>query len=117
MKHQRRRLKILVLCLVTLLGWGLYKSSRDSSAEKFIAVEDGLYVTDWSVSKIFGPGTERQQQYVKQFQYMGIEKLEAPILYRIGVQQTAGGEEDILLAPFDPSRPESALALRPTSPK
>ncbi len=78
-----------------------------------LPLEDALWVCDWKITKIDGPGTQEQASIVKQFRAAGLSDLKftAPILYRMGGSASKGPREGILMDPFDPRYPDNARAL------
>lgn len=79
-----------------------------------LSLEDALWVSDWEISKIYGPGTTEQQTIVRQLRSSGLKDADFDtfILYRMGGSSSMNSNEGLLLMPFDPSRPQDALALK-----
>ena len=74
-------------------------------------LKDVLYVSNWDITKIYGPGTEEQMQIVKAFEAIGITNYNSTVLYRMGGKNSFNGAEGLILAPFNPNKPESARVL------
>ena len=75
-------------------------------------LEDVLYVSNWEITKIYGPGTETQAAIVKKFSAIGIETYDTTLLYRMGGKNTMDGNEGVILSPFNPQSPQDALKLK-----
>ncbi len=76
-------------------------------------LEHILWVFDWNMTKIDGPGSQEQASIVKQFRAAGLSDLKfiAPILYRMSGSASGDPREGILLYAFDPQNPDNARAL------
>jgi len=79
-------------------------------------LQEALWVCDWDITKIYGPGTPEQAAIVEQFRAKGLSNLKftAPILYRMETSSSGDSRdprEGILMSPFDPKHPEAARAL------
>ena len=114
---QKRSERIAALILIGLFlgvtvvaGIGAYLINR---TPRLIPLEDALWVTDWNLEKIHGPGTPQQLMILRQLTGPEGPKLNfsAPVLYRMGGTNTSQVTEGILLYGFDPKRPEMALML------
>ena len=91
--------------------WFYHYKTQES---KLMPIEEALYVTDWEITKVYGPGTPQQTKIVEQFRSSGGDKLEfdSPVLYRMNGSMSVSSGEGILLLGFDPSHPEMAHSLK-----
>ncbi len=91
--------------------WFYHYKKRET---KLIPIEEAMYVTDWDITKIYGPGTLQQAKIVAQFKSSGGDNLEfdSPVLYRMNGSTSGNSGEGVLLLGFDPSRPEMAHSLK-----
>jgi hypothetical protein len=114
---QKRSERIAALILIGLflgvsavVGIGFYLANRKADE---IPLKDALWVTDWNIEEIHGPGSLQQERILIQLNGPEWTKLKftAPVLYRIpeGVPHPSEG---LLLYGFDPDHPEMALALK-----
>jgi len=103
----------IVAAVVAVAVWVLRVESRPAS----LTLEDALWVSDWDITALHGPGTEEQRDIVRQLLAFDHDfgRFETPILYRMGGSSAVGAPEGILLIPFDPRRPEDAFELRAES--
>lgn len=77
--------------------------------QKRIPIAQALWVTDWEIQHLYGPGTTRQQKIVD---LLGSHlEFEAPVLYRMGGSGSHDPSEGLLIYGFDLKRPEMAKAL------
>ncbi|MBB5351824.1 hypothetical protein HNR46_002063 [Haloferula luteola] len=99
--------------VVTAAGIGITWHFVENRELKTRPLEDALWVCDWDVTKIYGPGSPEQASVVKQFRNGGLTNLKfaAPTLYRMGGSSSHDSREGILMVPFDPRHPETARAL------
>jgi hypothetical protein len=92
--------------LIVVAGLAVYLANQKPTA---IPIEQALWVTDWEIERIYGPGTPEQQMIVAQF---GSDlEFEAPVLYRMGRPSASNPSEGLLLYGFDPDHPEMAKLL------
>jgi len=107
------RLLLSIIVIVTAGSYIAYKMPNSLTAqEPSYPLTNVLFVSDWEITQIYGPGTAQQQRIVEQFQALGITSFNSPVLYRAGGKNTANGQEGLILAPFDPQNPKSALKLK-----
>lgn len=112
-----RRASIIGICAtVTSIGaiaWFIHSNH----IRTFLSLDDALWVSDWNVTSIYGPGTKEQNDIVQQLRVSGREfgQFKTPILYRMGGDSSMKSSEGILMIPFDPNRPQDALALKAES--
>lgn len=111
-RHRSAAVFVAGIAIALALAWGAWQGFKNWSPQTK-TLEEALWVCDWSITRIYGPGTQEQASVVDQFRSVGLAKLEftAPILYRMGGPRDGDPREGILLNPFDPRHPESALAL------
>lgn len=102
-----------LLCGALAIG-GVWFYHYKKQEAKLMPIEEAMYVTDWDISKIYGPGTPQQAKIVAQFRSSGGDKLEfdSPVLYRMNGSISGNSGEGILLLGFDPNRPEMAHSLK-----
>ena len=105
---------IIGLLIGSLVVLGIWFYTSKIQDQKSLSLEQALYVTDWDITKIYGPGTPQQASIVKQFQAYGGEQLkfDRPILYRMDGNTSGSLSDGILLMSFDPTHPETALYLK-----
>jgi len=106
--------KFLVLtgALLLLFVSSLYVYWVMCAKGKEYPLEDVLYVTNWEITKIHGPGTAEQAAIVKKFGELGIKTYNTTLLYRMGGKNTMDGNEGVILTPYDPHSPKDALKLK-----
>jgi hypothetical protein len=113
-KKGKERLAALIMIglfggVVVFTGLSIFMNSKKRPK---IPIEQAMWVTDWDIERIYGPGSPEQQKIVNQFRKLG-DPLEfnAPVLYRMGASSAGNPSEGILLIGFDPKRPETARVL------
>jgi hypothetical protein len=92
------------------LLWG-WKSTQTARFRKEAPIEEALWVSNWDVTRVYGPGTAEQTAVVAKLKEFGLGEVRfgEPILYRMGPAATAG--QAILMSPFDPLNPKRASLL------
>ena len=112
-KSERLAGTILISLLFSALAisavwYYLHKTQTPES----IPIERAMYVTDWNISKIYGPGTPQQSTIVEKFKSTGKQlTFITPVLYRMGADP-GDTNEGILMIGFDPANPETAHQLK-----
>jgi hypothetical protein len=105
----------LLLAAITIGGiWFYLYKQNESKNIPMIPIEEAMYVSDWNITKIYGPGTPQQAEIVDQFKSYGGDGLKfySPVLYRMNGSSSDNPREGILLLGFDPKHPEMALQLK-----
>ncbi len=102
----------LLLSAITIGGGWFFLEMQNES--KNIPIEKAMYVSDWNITKIYGPGTPQQAKIVEQFKARGSRNLEfgGYVLYRMPNKISDTFDEGILLLGFDPKNPKSTLQLK-----
>jgi hypothetical protein len=79
-----------------------------------LPLEKALWVSDWDITKIYGPGTPEQQAIVQRLKATEAAAMtfSEPVLYRSGGSQTTQGNQGIVMIPFNPKDPKAALVLK-----
>ena len=97
---------------VLVIGLVWYFENREDDTA-LLPIEEAMYVTDWEITKIYGPGTLQQAKIVEQFNSARDEEItfENPVLYRMPGEGSSSSD-GIMLFGFDPNRPEMARHLK-----
>jgi hypothetical protein len=96
--------------LTVALLWG-WQSNQNARFRREAPIEEALWVSNWDITKVYGPGTPEQTAVVAKLKEFGLSEVRfgEPILYRMGPAATAG--QAILMSPFDPLNPKRASLL------
>jgi lipopolysaccharide export system protein LptC len=112
-KSERMAGTILIALLLAVVVIGAFWFYLHKKNEKeVISIEEAMYVSDWDITKIYGPGTPEQAVAVKKFKSQGKIDFTSPVLYRMGKDKNINSNEGVLLLPFDPKNPKMALQLK-----
>ena len=78
-----------------------------------ISLEGSLWVCDWEMKKFYQPGSLEQRQVLAKLDSAELREMRfaSPVLYRMGGNMSMDSREGLMLAPFDPGRPELARHL------
>ena len=107
-------LSLLCGALAVSAVWLYLHKTHDT---KNIPIEKALYVSDWDITKIYGPGTPQQASILKKLKLNGTQtQFNSYVLYRMGADP-GDTNEGILMVGFDPANPETAHQLKSTSQK
>jgi len=110
--HWLRTIFVALLLGAGLITGILMTVDDRISAAPSLPVETSLYVSDWEIKKIYGPGTSEQKQMVNIFREIGISGFSTPFLYRMGGSASENGSEAIMMWPFRPEKPHEALTMK-----
>lgn len=105
------------ICAATAIVCIIFGIIRSSYTEDLLSLDEALWVSDWNITTIYGPGTKEQRTIVQKLRSTGREfsEFDAPVLYRMGGNYSMNSSEGIVMIPFDPLRPQGALALKAES--
>ncbi|MGJ8655324.1 MAG: hypothetical protein ACSHX6_02650 [Akkermansiaceae bacterium] len=112
-KSERLAGVILISLLYSILAVSfIWFYLRKTHTPTPLPIESAMYVTDWNITKIYGPGTPQQATIVEKFQSTGKQlTFITPVLYRMGATHSDSAE-GILMIGFDPTHPETAHQLK-----
>ena len=78
-------------------------------------LKEALYVSDWDITKIYGPGTPQQTSIISKLNLKEPKELyNGYVLYRMGADP-GDSSEGILMLGFAPKNPQTALQLKQDS--
>jgi len=105
-----------ILAAAAIVGAAIWLLHSKRS-QTFLSLDDALWVSDWGVTTIYGPGTKEQREIIRQLHASGhrFGPFETPVLYRMGGSSPTRSSEGMVMAPFNPNRPRDALALKSES--
>jgi LPXTG-motif cell wall-anchored protein len=91
---------------IVIIGYSVFLKLKKPT---MISIDKALYVSDWDITTIYGPGTPQQKAIVIQMDKD--LKFDAPVLYRIGGSSAGNPSDGYFLYGFDPRRPERAKEI------
>lgn len=104
---------ILISLLFGVIAVGsIWFYLHKTNTPKTIPIETALYVSNYDITKIYGPGTPQQATILKKLKLNGNQtQFNSYVLYRMGAD-SGDTDEGILMLGFDPANPETAHQLK-----